>query len=78
LNRKDLARKFAEKAQIKPLLAADPMVNDLFDIIKEEVVAGNTVAITGFGKFAPYVRQNGEVKPKFTPYQEFKDSVKGG
>lgn len=52
-------------------------VNDFFALIAEEVVAGNTVSITGFGKFELFTRQNGSVKPKFTAFKDFKDAAAG-
>lgn len=51
-------------------------VEDFFKMIADEVVAGNTVSIPGFGKIAPFVRQNGTKKPKFTAFKDFADAVK--
>ena len=50
-------------------------VDDFFQFIADKVVAGNEVAIAGFGKFEKYERQNGTFKPKFTPFKDFKDKV---
>lgn len=52
-------------------------VDDFFKSIMDEVVAGNTVSITGFGKFELFTRQNGSVKPKFTAFKDFKDAAAG-
>lgn len=57
--------------------ATKEFLEDLVDFIKDAVVAGDTVSIPGFGKFAPFTRQNGTVKPKFTPFKDFSDAVKG-
>lgn len=51
------------------------VVNYLFDIIQERVVAGDDVAIAGFGKFEKYQKQDGTYKPKFTAFKDFKDAV---
>lgn len=50
-------------------------VNFFFDNIQEQVAAGNEVAIPGFGKFQKYQRTNGEYKPKFSAFAEFKQQV---
>lgn len=52
-------------------------VEDFFNLIAKHVVAGNEVAIPGFGKFERYTKQDGTFKPKFTAYGEFKNAVKG-
>ena len=51
-------------------------VEDFFKMIADEVIAGNTISIPGFGKIATFVRQNGVKKPKFTAFKEFADAVK--
>jgi nucleoid DNA-binding protein len=53
------------------------LVKLVFDLVEETVVEGNQVAITGFGKFEKYERQNGAMKPKFTPFTDFKTAVSG-
>lgn len=50
-------------------------VDDFFSSLADEVVAGNTISITGFGKFELFTRQNGSVKPKFTAFKDFKDAA---
>ena len=56
--------------------ATKEFVEDFFDLIANEVIAGNTVSIPGFGKFEPYTKQDGSLKPKFTAFTAFKDAVK--
>lgn len=50
-------------------------VEDFFGMISTEVIAGNTVSISGFGKFEPFTRSNGVVTPKFRPFTAFKDAL---
>ena len=50
-------------------------VDDFLTIISERVAAGDEVALSGFGKFEKFTRLNGSVKPKFSAYKDFKDSV---
>ena len=50
-------------------------VEDYLQIITDKVAAGDEVAIANFGKFSKYIRQNGQAKPKFTAYGEFKSAV---
>ena len=52
-------------------------IEDFFDIIAKHVAEGDEVAISGFGKFEKYRKQDGSFKPKFTAFKELKDSVKG-
>ena len=56
--------------------APNEIVGDFLDLIANEVIAGNTVSIPGFGKFEPYTKQDGSLKPKFTAFTAFKDAVK--
>lgn len=53
------------------------LVEDIFQIIADKVVAGDEVVIPGFGKFEKYQRTNGVYKPKFTAYKQFKAVVNG-
>ena len=51
-------------------------VEDFFQMIADEVVAGNTVSIAGFGKFEPYKSTTtGKVTPKFRPFSKFKEAL---
>ncbi|MHB8098109.1 MAG: HU family DNA-binding protein [Sulfuricurvum sp.] len=52
-------------------------VDDFFQTIANHVIAGDDVAITGFGKFEKYTKQDGTFKPKFSAFTEFKSAVKG-
>ena len=52
-------------------------VEDFFGIIENKVIAGDEVAISGFGKFEKFTRQNGVHKPKFTAFKDFQDAVNG-
>lgn len=79
INKKSLAQEletydvFAESPKYK----IEQFVEDFFSIISAHVVNGDEVAIAGFGKFEKYQRQNGEFKPKFSAYGDFKAAVKG-
>ena len=55
--------------------AVTEFVEDFFGIIETNVVAGNEVAIPGFGKFEKFTRQNGVHTPKFRPAKAFKDKL---
>lgn len=50
MNKSDLIRKLAKKHGL-PVVLVQRVVNDLFDAIMEDVLAGNTTTISGFGKF---------------------------
>lgn len=50
MNKSDLIRKLAKKHGL-PVVLVQKVVNDLFCAIKEDVLAGNTTAISGFGNF---------------------------
>ena len=51
-------------------------VDDFIEMITSKVIAGDEVALAGFGKFEKYQRENGTHKPKFTAFKDFKDAVK--
>lgn len=51
-------------------------VDDFIEMITSKVIAGDEVALAGFGKFEKYQRENGSFKPKFTAFKDFKDAVK--
>ena len=57
------------KAKTEDLLRA------IFAFIKDHVIAGDDVAIPGFGKFENFERQNGVKTPKFRPSTTFKAAV---
>lgn len=52
-------------------------IENFFDIIAAHVTNGDEVTIAGFGKFEKFQKQDGTYKPKFTPFKDFKDAVKG-
>jgi len=77
LNKRDLARTLWEAGLADTLVAGERLVDALTNTVVSEVVAGNEVCIAGFGKFEPYTRTNGTVKPKFIPFKAFKDAMGG-
>lgn len=55
-------------------------VEDFFDSLALKVVAGDEVAIPGFGKFSKYQgttdgKLNGKFRPKFSAFTEFRNAV---
>lgn len=75
MNKKALAERIYEFDNFTGKGQAREFLEDFLQIIKDEVIAGNTVNLAGFGKFEPYVRGNGEVTPKFRPFTAFKLAV---
>lgn len=78
INKQDLANKLKlftifEDATKKELVE---FIEDFTQLIKDEVVAGNSISVPGFGKFENFERQNGEKSPKFRPFEAFRDAVK--
>ena len=91
MNKVELARKIPEKRQkdISQNIAED-MVNAFMETIKEEVAAGNSVQLIGFGTFSLGHRAERKGKnprtgeemtiaaknvPKFNPGQAFRTMV---
>lgn len=91
MNKVELARKIQEKSQydISQNMAED-MVNAFMETIKEEVAAGNSVQLIGFGTFSLGHRAERKGKnprtgeemtiaaknvPKFNPGQAFRTMV---
>lgn len=50
MNKSDMIRKLANEHGL-PVVLVQKVINDLFDAIMEDVLAGNTTTISGFGKF---------------------------
>lgn len=58
------------KAQVEAVLRFT------FDTIANHVVAGDEVALPGFGKFERFESSvTGSIKPKFRPAKKFKDDM---
>ena len=78
LNIKDLTNEISlhtaladvSKAQVEDILRT------VFSTISTKVIAGDAVAIPGFGKFESYTSStSGKKSPKFRPSSVFKDAV---
>jgi DNA-binding protein HU-beta len=91
LNKSELVAKVAEKSG-STKTDADKMVNALVETIQEEVKAGNSIELVGFGKFERAMQKGKEGKvpgtdktyktedkyvPKFKVGKKFKDVVAG-
>lgn len=85
VNFSDITRKIAEEKGI-PHKQVRRILNRAFDIIAEETMKGETVFISGFGKFLPQLRsrrvahnlEHGlievpeQIRPTFQPSEKFK------
>ena len=74
-NKEDLARLLVAAGAVDTKVAGIALVETFTNIIKEQVIAGNSVALPDFGKFSKYARENGKFKAKFEAYQSFKEAV---
>lgn len=77
LNKQDLAAKLVEAEVVATKKQGVETIDALTDIIMDTIVAGDSIALAGFGKFSLYTRMNGATKPKFTPFDQFKDRANG-
>lgn len=77
LNKQAFAAKLVEAEMFSTKKAAVAHIEALADIIKDEVIEGNSISIPGFGKFENFTRQDGTKSPKFRPFEAFRDAVKG-
>lgn len=75
INREEFARLLVAANVVDTKVAGMSLVDTFFAIIKEQVIAGNEVAIPGFGKLAKYQRENGKFKAKFTAFEDFTNAV---
>lgn len=75
LNRQALVEELYLHDDIENKAAAKRILDSLFDLIKDKVNAGDTIAISGFGKFELYTRLNGEKVPKFRVFAGFTDPM---
>lgn len=55
--------------------ATNEFINGFFQLIADEIVAGNEISIAGFGKFENFTRENGKKKAKFTAFTALKNAV---
>ena len=77
LNKHDLAANLAASGAFDSKKEALEAILSVTSEISKVMVSGDTVAIPDFGKFEAYTRQNGVVKPKFTPFATLKEAVAG-
>lgn len=63
MNKSDLIRKLANDHGL-PVVLVQKVINDLFETIKEDVLAGNTTMVSGFGKF---FQKSGREKRRLDP-----------
>lgn len=92
MNKAELIEEIADRMEMNRREAGE-IVNSVFDVIKQDVAAGNKVSITGFGTFEAAARaardarnpRTGDVVtvaattvPRFKPGQSFKDEVANG
>lgn len=77
INRQGVIERVAEYDMFPTKKLAGEFVDDFFNFIKDAVIAGDQVSISGFGKFECFTRQDGTKTPKFRPYEAFKEAVKG-
>lgn len=72
VNRDVMGKLMVEAGLADTKAAGIELVDKFFAVLRQEVLAGNEVAIPDFGKFSTYTRINGTKKPKFTPFSGFK------
>lgn len=75
INREEFARLLVAANVVDTKIAGMSLVDIFFGIMKEQVVAGNEIAIPGFGKLAKYQRENGKYKAKFSAFEDFTAAV---
>ncbi len=75
VNRDVLGKLMVEAGLADTKVAGVALVDAFFDVLREQVLAGNEVAIPDFGKFELYTRLNDIKKPKFTPFLAFKEDA---
>jgi nucleoid DNA-binding protein len=75
INRDEFARLLVAAGTVDTKVAGLSIVDTIFDIMKEQVVAGNEIAIPGFGKLSKYKRENGKYKAKFNAFEDFTAAV---
>lgn len=80
INKKALAEELALQdvfAEL-PKYKVEQFVEDFFSLLSTRVIAGDEVAIPGFGKFSKFTSStSGRHKPKFTPAKAFKEAMNG-
>ena len=72
INREELARKLVAKGIVDTKIAGITLIDSFFEVLKEEVLADNAIAIPGFGKLEKSQLQSGKFKIKFSAFEDFK------
>jgi nucleoid DNA-binding protein len=75
INREELARKLVAKNIVPTKIAGMTLIDSFFEVLKEEVLANNSIAIPDFGKLEKYKMQSGVYKIKFTAFDSFKQAA---
>lgn len=78
LNKQDLATILVQKEAFKTKKEAVDAIETIFESISEIVQKGDSLAIPDFGKFSLYTKLDGKTKPKFAPFDAFKQSCSNG
>jgi len=76
INRESLGKLLVKAGLADTKIAGMNITDVFFDVLKTQILAGNDIAIPGFGKFSKFQRLNGTFKPKFTPFTEFRQAIK--
>jgi nucleoid DNA-binding protein len=75
LNKKALAKLLVTNGDFPTQVSALHAIETVLSTIGAEIIYGNKVSISGFGKFEPFTLVSGKVKPKFTGFKELKDAL---
>lgn len=78
LNKQDLAAVLVSKELFSTKKEALEVVETMFESIAEIVESGDSVAIAEFGKFSLYKKLDNTTKPKFAPFDRFKQRCSNG
>lgn len=77
MNKATLIERIAELDSVPSKAEAGRILSLITDTITEEIVAGNEVNISGFGKFYNFTRSNGAKAAKFRASAALKRAVVG-
>ena len=75
ISKRQLVEELALHNDLGTNAAASRVLETLITKITDEVAAGNSIVISGLGKFEPATLQSGKRVPKFRPSEQFKRSV---
>lgn len=77
ISKQDFIDSLSLHVDIETKAEATRILSYILEELTDAMVRGDTVHLSGFGKFEPFTRTNGKVSPKFRPASALLREVAG-